>query len=309
MTRPIWSVILAGGAGRRLFAVTNGIPKQYWRQDGQPSLLEATLARLAPLGAVRTSLVVDRSHERFLHDEAYASADVLYQPEDRGTGAGILFGLTSVLEDAPDATVIVTPSDHGVRQTWRFRDSVLTAAAAVQRRQADIVIFGVAPTAPCPDYGWILRGAQTVVRSPLQAVTGFVEKPSAEEAARLLDAGAVWNTMVVVARASAIAALFEAHAPAAAALFTEFRTWPHADRETRLVPRYADLAPVDFSRHILAPAHGLSVATWPASIGWADLGTPERLREWGNRSPPARRAVGGAESPVPAVSLHVASRD
>ena len=68
MTRPLWSVILAGGAGRRLFAVTNGIPKQFWRLEGQPSLLEETVARLAPLGALRTCLVVDRSHEPYLRE-------------------------------------------------------------------------------------------------------------------------------------------------------------------------------------------------------------------------------------------------
>jgi mannose-1-phosphate guanylyltransferase len=308
MTRPLWSVILAGGAGRRLFAVTNGIPKQFWRLEGQPSLLEETVARLAPLGALRTCLVVDRSHEPYLREARCGSAEVLYQPADRGTGAGLLFGLTPVLEAAPDATVIVTPADHGVRQTWRFRDSVMAAAAAAERRRVEIVIFGVAPTEPCPDYGWILRGERTGRRASLQPVTGFVEKPSPEYADQLFRAGAVWNTMVVVARASALAALFETHAPALSGLFAEYRRWPHADRDARLAERYVDLAPVDFSRDILAPARGLAVATWPASIGWADLGTPDRLRHWWDRTPASRRSAGDAVAPPPPVPLHAAPR-
>ncbi len=49
-----WALVLAGGEGRRLQALTRmiagePIPKQYCRIVGDRSLLEATLARIGPL--------------------------------------------------------------------------------------------------------------------------------------------------------------------------------------------------------------------------------------------------------------------
>jgi len=306
MPRPLWSVVLAGGAGRRLLAVTHGTPKQYWRADGRRSLLEETVARLAPLGAVHTSLVVDRAHEQYLRDTRCGDAAVLYQPADRGTAAGVFFGLSPVLEHDPEAFVLVTPSDHGIRQTSQFRHGVLSAVASVQRGFASVVMFGVAPAEPSADFGWILPGARMSAHTTLQQVTAFVEKPPLPRAAELFAAGAVWNTMVVVARASALADLFERHAAPLAALFAEYRRRPATGRDAWLADRYADLGPVDFSRDILAPARGLAVATWPASIGWADLGTPDRLRQWWAGARPADAA--GARAAAPSFVREAASR-
>lgn len=288
----LWSVILAAGAGRRLSAVTNGVPKQFWRLDGRTSLLEETMARIAPIAdTTRTSVVVDRAHEEFVREAALQerAGRVLYQPQDRGTAAGVLFGLTAVLEADPDALVLVTPSDHGVRHTWRFRHSVLAAGAAILAGRHEIVIFGVTPSGPCADFGWILCGPRQAGAGPrLQQVAGFVEKPSPDHAERLFLAGAVWNSMVLVARAASLAALFEAQAPGLAALFADYRRWPAATRDARLTARYPNLTAVDFSRDILARAPGLAVSLWPASLGWADLGTPDRLRRWWDH-PAARR--------------------
>jgi mannose-1-phosphate guanylyltransferase len=283
MPRPLWSVILAGGAGRRLFAVTNGIPKQFWRADGRASLIEQTIARIAPIAdSSRTALIVDRSHRAFVREAALQRAGaILYQPQDRGTAAGVLFGMTPVLEAQPDAVVLVTPSDHGVRQAWRFRHSVLSAAAAVLSGRHQIVIFGVTPSGPCADFGWIVCGPGRAGGGPrLQPVAGFVEKPSADDAERLFQAGGVWNSMVLVARAAALAELFEAQTPGLAALFADYRRWPAAVRDARLADCYPGLTPVDFSRDVLTRARGLAVSIWPASVGWADLGTPDRLQHW-----------------------------
>src|SRR5947208_521710 len=63
-----WALVLAGGDGRRLEALTRKIagapiPKQYCRITGGRSLLEATLARIFPLvPRERTLVIVNRSH-------------------------------------------------------------------------------------------------------------------------------------------------------------------------------------------------------------------------------------------------------
>ena len=88
MTAPLWTVILAAGAGRRLASVTGTVPKQFWRNGLAPSLLEMTIDRFAPLAPPeRTVVVVDRSHTAHLqsHPALDTAARILYQPRDRGT--------------------------------------------------------------------------------------------------------------------------------------------------------------------------------------------------------------------------------
>jgi mannose-1-phosphate guanylyltransferase len=55
--------------------------------------------------------------------------------------------------------------------------------------------------------------------SGFDAVGRFVGKPSPDVAAQLFAAGAVWNTMVMVARASALFSLYEEHLPALSKVF------------------------------------------------------------------------------------------
>jgi mannose-1-phosphate guanylyltransferase len=280
----LWSIVLAGGAGRRLAAVTGSVPKQYWRPDAGASLLEQTLARTARLTPPdRTVLVVDRAHAPYLADTRIEPATVVQlQPCDRGTAAGLCLGLLPVVDASADDVVIATPADHGIMQDGRFRSSVMEAAAAVQSGEPGIVLFGATPFEPCTDYGWIALGA-AVGRgraSRFRRVSGFVEKPSLQDAQVLHRDGAVWNTLVIVARVRALVELIATHAPALATAFEVAGHLRDVARQAWLAQQYPGLTPVDLSRDILSEARGLAAAVWPASIGWTDLGTPERLLRW-----------------------------
>ena len=96
--------------------------------------------------------------------------------------------------------------------------------------------------------------------------------------------------MVMVAKIEALLDLYSAHLPALADVFRQARTMPGELREAFLADRYPSLPHTDFSRDVLTPASGLSLYVWPESLGWTDLGTPDRLELWLRR--------GGARSPV-----------
>jgi mannose-1-phosphate guanylyltransferase len=107
-----WKVVLAAGAGRRLQSVTGCVPKQFWRRNGEASLLEQTIDRFEPLAPwSRTVVIVDEGHREHIAETArlYPVGTVVVQPQDRGTAAGVLLALTPVLEIRPQAIVIVTP--------------------------------------------------------------------------------------------------------------------------------------------------------------------------------------------------------
>jgi mannose-1-phosphate guanylyltransferase len=302
----LWTLVLAAGAGRRLSAITGGTPKQFWSIDGGPSLVETTTARLSRIVAPSTTLtVIDRSHCRYVERLTAPSSlgRLVMQPLDRGTAPGVLIGLAPIALRRPRDLVVVTPSDHGIARPDLLQRAMLNAADAVRTGRAEVVLFGVTPDTACNDYGWITFSEtdRRDRRPPIHDVVGFVEKPAPGEARRLLASGAVWNSMVLVARAGGLLNLYRRHQPELSDLFIHAYRLPPDCRARFLAEIYPTLSFTDFSRDVLTPAEGLAVSIWPASLGWSDLGTPERLSDWLRRGQvqPIHEPA-GAVSPQPA---------
>jgi len=298
----LWSVVLAAGRGTRLAHVTGGVPKQFWAPTGKHSLLEDTVGRLAPIAPPdRTITIVDDTHHEYVQRlaEPAALGTIVYQPADRGTAVGVLLAATLVSTCDPAAIVVLTPADHGVGDEEAFRAGVRTAAAHVQQHPDDIVLLGVEPQSPAGDYGWIVTTPRPA--GTMAAVSSFVEKPATAAAARLYESGALWNTMVLVARVEALLDLYRRQEPDLIGAFESFRFLPSAGRAESLRRLYAHLPVLDFSHDLLARATGLQCLAWAASMEWTDLGTPERLAAWLTRRLPAR--AGDADDRA-AVTVH-----
>lgn len=308
MLPDLWAVVLAGGAGRRLARLTGGVPKQDRAFRDGPTLVEDTARRIAPLTAAGQRVtVVDASHESFVESLRYRRAlgQILLQPGDRGTAAGVMLGLTPILAADPDAMVLITPADHGVTHVTPFEHGILSAVSFVQSGVRDIVLFGIEPSAPAPDYGWITpktNGLRPV--GHFAKVDQFREKPGPAEADRLFQSGSVWNTMVLVGRAGAVFAECQRQLPHMADVFLAARREPEGRRAAFLADGYRSMPTADFSRDVVARARGLALFTWPGSMGWSDLGTPERLRAWrqGPGSPFARTSRRHVAVPLPGVA-------
>src|SRR5262249_10515213 len=98
----MWAIVLAGGQGVRLRSLVSRIygderPKQYAALLDSRTLLEHTLDRVALLvERERTVVVTMRDHDRYLapyfsgENDTVSHPHVLWQPEDRGTAAGVL---------------------------------------------------------------------------------------------------------------------------------------------------------------------------------------------------------------------------
>jgi mannose-1-phosphate guanylyltransferase len=284
MTVTPWTIVLAAGAGRRLAPLTGGIPKQYWRPEGGRSLLEDTAARLRPLSPPdRMVTVVDESHRPYVNalPSRPALGRVLYQPMDRGTATGVLLPLMSVAAAAPEAIVVITPSDHGVEDEECFRRGVRRAVSRIESGRSQVVLFGVVPSVISSDFGWITPvEAVEQAEHDFQRVASFVEKPPLHHAARLHSAGAVWNTMVLVARASTLLDSYRQHLPIHFDVISAAAAQDPPDSRQRLWESYRELPPADFCGDLLTPLRSLCLYTFPTEMGWSDLGTPRRMAEW-----------------------------
>jgi mannose-1-phosphate guanylyltransferase len=148
--RALWGVVLAGGEGVRLRALSQRIcgddrPKQYVPLLGERTLLRQTLDRVAlGIPPAQTAVVTLRTHARYFA-EPWAGPErphVLVQPADRGTAAGILFPVHWIARRDPGATVAVFPSDHFVSEPAMFMAHVAHIAAWVDEHPERLVLLG-----------------------------------------------------------------------------------------------------------------------------------------------------------------------
>jgi mannose-1-phosphate guanylyltransferase len=275
----LWAVILAAGEGARLASLTQklygtALPKQFAVLRGEASLLQETVQRtLALVPEERIVVVMPETYEDVGRAQlsTWKEIHAVVQPQNRGTGPGILLALAYVLEHDPDATVCICPSDHA------FGDPVaLTAAlrrAARASRSFRIVALGIRATRPETEYGW-MRVSRA--RGDVGTVLAFVEKPDADAADRLFEEGALWNTFLMVGSACAIWESAEARMPEHAEAIRACVPVMTKHGRSELAKAYARLDDRNFSREVLQREERLGVVEL-SDAAWSDLGSPERV--------------------------------
>lgn len=298
-----WVVVLAGGAGRRLEAMTTDargsrVPKQYCALRGERSLLQMALARAERLvPGDRIVVVVQRDHRSWWSRELadLPSSNVLVQPADRGTGVGLHLALLSIAKRDPGAVIAALPADHYMAREDLFARGVETAFGEVERKPEVLVLLAVAGERPDPSLGWIVPGApdRDAVLLPVEE---FHEKPSPERARGLLERGALVNCFVPVAGLGAFQRLLEG-APSGALLPPLFAD--AAPDAARLAAAFERMPRLDLSADVFASrADRLAVLPLPG-VGWSDLGTPAGVRRClGRDRVPRLPARHGVRAPV-----------
>jgi mannose-1-phosphate guanylyltransferase len=284
----LWAVVLAGGLGVRLRSLARRVcgddrPKQYVPLLGARTLLEETLDRVAlAVPAARTVVVTVKSHARYLEPARRPSLHMLVQPDDRGTAAGILLAAHWISWRDPEATVAVFPSDHFILEEAVLMAHVATMDAWVSEHPERIVLLGATPSGPEVEYGWIERGPVLgrVGGDTICAISRFWEKPSLEGASACLAAGCLWNTLIIVAKARALARAGQGLLPEMSEQLARIAPFAGTEDEAwALHQAYAFMHRANFSRAILEsfPA-ALAVSELPP-LTWSDLGTPRRVFE------------------------------
>lgn len=284
-----WAIILAAGQGQRLARLTRAlygreVPKQFAALDGEQTFLQQTITRAKRLTPPeRMVVVVAEEHGALAREQLapFGRIRVVEQPRNVGTLPGLLLPLAHVLDEAPRARVVVYPSDHHVQRFGPFIDAVERAIAAVEHAPSRTVLVGARADRAATDLGWIMPGRTlgATGEQKVCAVERFVEKPPATAAARLHEAGALWNTLLIALDgASFWDGALEAH-PLIAQSFQRYRSGVRTANEAAVRRDiYERLPTLDLSRDLLERWPGLAVVEM-ADAGWSDCGTPERLFE------------------------------
>jgi mannose-1-phosphate guanylyltransferase/mannose-1-phosphate guanylyltransferase/mannose-6-phosphate isomerase len=275
----IYPVILCGGSGTRLWpASRKAFPKQFAPLVGRESLYQATLRRFAGQDFA-APLVLTGDDFRFLATEQARSigltdARVVVEPVGRDTAPAILTAAL-MLQDTPDALMLVAPSDHVITDVATFRRAVNVASEAA----ADgwLVTFGVTPDRPETGYGY-LELSRPPAADTAVPLASFREKPDLATAERMLAAGNyLWNAGIFLFRPRDVIAQFEIHAPDLVKPCREAIADGAEDLGFfRLATApYAKVPAISFDYAVMEKADG--VAAVPLDSGWSDLGAWDAL--------------------------------
>lgn len=287
MTPTIHPVILCGGSGTRLWPVSRkAYPKQFAALIGADSLYQMTLNRFTRPG-YGAPLVMTGDAFRFLAtDQAQATglsdARVVVEPVGRDTAPAILTAAL-MLEEDPDALMLVAPSDHVIGDVAAFHGAVAEGVKAALT--GAFVTFGVVPTRPETGYGYLeLDGASDA--GAAVALKSFREKPDLATAEQMLaQGGYLWNGGIFLMRVRELIAAFDTHAPQ---MITACRKAIAQGAEDLDFFRLDDAAygaaeKISFDYAIMEKAeHVMAV---PLDCDWSDLGAWDAL--WQTAGPDA----------------------
>ncbi len=269
------ALILAGGSGTRFWPLSRKRrPKQLLALEGDRSLLRETFDRLRPLVGpeavwVCTTEALAEPVRRELPE--VPPEQILLEPEGRNTAPAIGWSVRSMPEEARAGAVAVLPADHRMGNAAAFRE-VLEQAVGVVEREDRVMALGVVPHRPETGYGYLELEPQAEPGG-VRRVRRFVEKPSAEAAARFLASGNyLWNAGIFVFRGSTLLGILERLQPELARGLEEIAAAPERLREL-----YGRLPADSIDYAVMEKLEGIS--TLPLDCGWSDLGSWEALDE------------------------------
>ena len=284
-------VILAGGSGTRFWPRSRRArAKQVLALQGESSMIQQTVDRLAPLAADESCWVITNHWLRDVIVDQLPGVlpeHVLAEPAARNTAPACGLAAFLLEKTEPDTVIGIFPSDHIVGDNERFVE-VLAAGIRVAARGENVVVLGIPPTRPETGYGYIEQGAEleAVDGIAVRRVKRFREKPDKHTAERFLAAGNfAWNGGIFLWTARTLANAIREHVPEMAPLLeTIAEAHGTADFERVFAEVYPECEniSVDYAvlerRSVKGEARS-GIYCLPADFAWNDLGSWASLHE------------------------------
>lgn len=267
------NLILCGGSGTRLWPVSRTLmPKQFVPLVQNNSLFQLTYERNRT--QCSSFYIVSGADQYFLAKDQLETSNLkhkkinfLLEPLAKNTAPAIALACFDL---EPNEIVLVTPSDHLIKNTKEYQKAVEQASLLAQK--GNLVTFGITPTHPETGYGYVeTNGAK---------VTSFTEKPDKKTAQTYLDSKRYfWNSGMFCFQAGVYLSELQTHASEIyKASLDAYKKALCEDSLMRIKHEDMALIPeqsIDYA--VMEKSKCVSVVA--CDIGWSDLGSFDALDE------------------------------
>lgn len=278
MDRNNYCIIMAGGVGSRFWPLSRtSRPKQFLDILGTgKSLLQQTYERFQKIIPEENILIVSHKDYQGLIFEQIPGIgfnQVLLEPMRKNTAVCIAYANYKILQDNPNANIVVAPSDHLILRENEFLDVISKGLEFTQNSNA-LLTIGIKPSRPETGYGYIqVNGDSTNKKTSIRKVKTFTEKPDHEMAKIFYESGEFfWNSGIFIWSLNSIMQAFELYMPDLETQFQDaidlLNTPAEIDFIQGLYPKCKSIS-IDFA--IMEKADNVYVIC--ADFGWSDLGT------------------------------------
>ncbi|MCM8794785.1 MAG: mannose-1-phosphate guanylyltransferase [Candidatus Omnitrophica bacterium] len=270
----LWTLIMAGGSGERLWPLSRRTrPKQTLRLGSKHSLLQVTADRMRHLIPATRTVVVTTQHQAGvvrLQLPFVSEKHFLVEPAARNTAAAIGLGTIAILQEDPEAVIVVVSADHVIRPADRFIRAVRKAANLAVRKEG-LVCFGIKPTYPATGYGYIEKMGSSSLGG--YRVRRFLEKPDLATARKLIKSPRIlWNSGIFCWKGTVIMAAIRQWLPRLyAGLHSIQKSWGTSEGDRRLGDLYRQLPSVSIDIGVMERSRHVWVV--PADFTWDDVGS------------------------------------
>ena len=266
---------MCGGIGSRFWPYSrNAHPKQFIDFLGTGrSLLQMSYDRLLEIVPKENIFIL--TNGRYAAKVREQLPDVtddrmLLEPARRNTAPCIAWAAYHIAAIDPEASMIVTPSDHLITREKEFEKSIVEGFEFVETHDA-LLTLGIKPTRPETGYGYIQVG--NVCMGNIHKVKTFTEKPNLDLAETFIRTGEFfWNSGIFLWRASSLLKALAACCPDVDAVFERGRDVFGTPAEMAFINReFPSCHSISIDYAVMEKASNVYVET--VSFGWNDLGT------------------------------------
>lgn len=270
-----YCVIMCGGIGSRFWPYSReSRPKQFIDFLGTGrSLLQMSYDRVLPMVPKQNIIVVTNAQYAKLVREQLpdlTDAQILLEPARRNTAPCIAWAAYHIHAIDPQASMMVTPSDHLIMREREFEKAILRGFDFVEQGQR-LLTLGIKPTRPETGYGYIQVGKR--VEDDIMSVKTFTEKPDLELAKVFVESGEFfWNAGIFLWRTQTIIDALRVLSPDLAKTFDSGCGYYNTPQEVDFIQRnFPACVNISIDYAIMEKSRDVYVEC--VDLGWNDLGT------------------------------------